>query len=535
MTSPCLTCWPSIDRIPGSSDDGEGAQARCLLGHTLGVGCQRGSRIEGDRGGDTLGHVARRDHPHRDRRRQGGRLSGGQHGITIVGQHDDLTRAGREDAFDDLAHGRPRAVTGRDHMGTQRSQHARQPRRPRDRDHGRPCCLRRGRSWRLRRGLRDWLGARQRGLSTGSCCRTVDRRRVHTAVCDLLVQVGHLHLAQAAPTQSGGDGKVGSLAVDMDAHKLLVAGHHHRVTDCQDGCAQRRDVDAAARRGQHVLRLVAVGCEDGMCGRRDAARVGIVPGRDGPGRARRAGRAGSCATGAAFDLQHALQHAIKPLAARIDDAGVGEYRQQHRRAGHGARRRLDDIGQHGFHVWLPASRALGRIGSVADDREDSALDRRQHRFVGHLRTLAQTLGQVEPTGATASVGAMRHAPDDLREDDATVATSAGERTTAQGIGHRVEITSVLRQRLGSGQGRAHRGQHVRAGVTIGHGEDVERVDLVDMSLEIVCRRRDRADEGRAIDVEARHQVVRTSPGWGVAGGWRWSITNESLSSGGPMV
>ncbi len=132
------------------------------------------------------------------------------------------------------------------------------------------------------------------------------------------------------------------------------------------------------------------------------------------------------------------------MAARVHDPGILEHGQERRCALHGAGGSLDGLGQHGLHVGLAPCGRLGRIGGVTDDRQDRALDRCEHRLVGHLGALAQAFRQLDAAGATLAVCTVGHAADDLREDDAAVAAGASESPLAEGIGHGVQVTLVVR-------------------------------------------------------------------------------------------
>ena len=115
------------------------------------------------------------------------------------------------------------------------------------------------------------------------------------------------------------------------------------------------------------------------------------------------------------------------------------------------------------------------------------------------------LRKVQAARPAPTVGAVGHAADDLGQDHAAVAASAGQGTAAECVGDRVEVALVLRQRLGRRQRSPHRGQHVGAGVPVGDGKHVERIDLLDVALEVTRGGGDGADERRTVDVEARHR------------------------------
>ena len=141
---------------------------------------------------------------------------------------------------------------------------------------------------------------------------------------DLVVEVEDLDLAEASVAHARSDGQVGTVAVDMDSREVVIASHHDRIADRLDVPAQRLDVDIAMVRDQHVLRLVAVlvSCRlVVMAGMLDARR------RGGRGRgiieARRRDRRVHPS-----NLEHALEHAVEALPARIDHTCIFEHRQQ---------------------------------------------------------------------------------------------------------------------------------------------------------------------------------------------------------------
>ena len=95
---------------------------------------------------------------------------------------------------------------------------------------------------------------------------------------------------------------------------------------------------------------------------------------------------------------------------------------------------------------------------------------------------------------------------DLARDDARVAAGAHQRPEARRVGDAVGV-GVGPGLVGLLERRPDRGQHVRAGVAVGHREHVERVDLVDVGLE----GRDGAPEGGQeagpVARAARHQAT----------------------------
>ena len=90
--------------------------------------------------------------------------------------------------------------------------------------------------------------------------------------------------------------------------------------------------------------------------------------------------------------------------------------------------------------------------------------------------------EIWPREVALSAQALGHATEDLRGDDARVAPRAHERPEADGlcdpVGRRIGYG------VGFGQCGLDGGEHVAAGIAIGHGVHVERVDLVDMGGQV---------------------------------------------------
>ena len=122
-----------------------------------------------------------------------------------------------------------------------------------------------------------------------------------------------------------------------------------------------------------------------------------------------------------------------------------------------------------------AGRGRGRLGRLADDGEDRALDRPHDRAVGRLRRRRRapsaSAGAVDGVAARAS--AVGEAPQDLGEDHARVAPRAHERAVADGLAGRGHV-GVGAVELGDHRLEGER--HVGAGVAVGHRVDVEPVD-----------------------------------------------------------
>ena len=96
--------------------------------------------------------------------------------------------------------------------------------------------------------------------------------------------------------------------------------------------------------------------------------------------------------------------------------------------------------------------------------------------------------------------------EDLAGDDPGVAAGTHERAEAHRRGDPLRIGRPARPFRLVERG-AHRGEHVRAGVAVRDGKDVERVDLVDVGLEVGDRGTEGREEPRAVTGVARHQAT----------------------------
>jgi hypothetical protein len=140
-------------------------------------------------------------------------------------------------------------------------------------------------------------------------------------------------------------------------------------------------------------------------------------------------------------------------------------------------RRLDHAQQRG----LGHAGAGGRRRSFGRRRghgQDGPLDRPHHGPAGQVGRVPQGIGQ--HLGLHTRLGRLGHAlghpPQELGEDDPRIAPGPHQRAVADGLAHLGQVRpGVDLGQLGhhgfGGQG------HVGAGVAIGHGIDIEPVDV----------------------------------------------------------
>ncbi len=136
-----------------------------------------------------------------------------------------------------------------------------------------------------------------------------------------------------------------------------------------------------------------------------------------------------------------------------------------------------------FQTRITLGRDSRGLGHVACHGQDRALDRLGNSSEGRRATLAQRLRQLGATDRIRLVDGLPEATEDLRQDHAAVAARAHQCAEAQRRGHARNRPLGLGHPLGLVYRRLDRGQHVRARIPVGDRKDVERVHLVDASVQ----------------------------------------------------
>ena len=173
-----------------------------------------------------------------------------------------------------------------------------------------------------------------------------------------------------------------------------------------------------------------------------------------------------------------LKENSKAKGAGVDHAVLLQNGQQVGRAGDRLICLDDDSVERvlGRELLLLALVGLGR--DIAQHREDRALDGLADGLEGDLDGSAERIGDVG--GRNGLIGrneTLGHTAQDLRGDDTGVAAGAHQGTVGDGAGDGLHVG------VGGKGGKllGHRGErerHVGAGVTVGHGEDIELIDLL---------------------------------------------------------
>ena len=270
--------------------------------------------------------------------------------------------------------------------------------------------------------------------------------------------------------QVGGVGVHVNLVIGVSTHEQLAVAHG------------TQELEAL------VLVKGSVGLKEELVAVTELRALPVVVGLDlNTTKGRVAGRAGGIKRGgeilnngaaAKSGGNKVLQENSKAKGAGVDHAVLLQNGQQVGRAGDGLVG-LDDDGVErvlGRELLLLALVGLGR--DIAQHREDRALDGLADGLEGDLDGSAERIGDVG--GRNGLIGrneTLGHTAQDLRGDDTGVAAGAHQGTVGDGAGDGLHVGVGGK----SGELLGHRGErerHVGAGVTVGHGEDVELIDLL---------------------------------------------------------
>ena len=216
-------------------------------------------------------------------------------------------------------------------------------------------------------------------------------RRLATACSlgDLLEQVGDADLLRpSVEVERDLDRGADVVGVDVAVPEPVAADDHDRVADLAPALLE--GVDPVVGEVEEVHHLVAL-----LADVEPAVGVG-VPMRDGLelGGGRAVALVGLGQWRAVDDVQRRVEQQQVAGTAGVDHTGVLEHREQLGRAVERLLAGRTGGAQH-LDQRCPVGRGrLGRLGRLAHDGEDRALDRSQHRLVGAGRRRRQRLGDL---------------------------------------------------------------------------------------------------------------------------------------------
>ena len=283
---------------------------------------------------------------------------------------------------------------------------------------------------------------------------------------DLLLHVLDDHVEQGALRGAIADRLARVVDVHVHLDQARVPHHQRRVAHRVDRVADQRYVQVPT-------------LDDEL----DVIVVHLVPGVRQRRRHRRLGRR----LGDHLDrlppqiAHHALQDQRQSAAAGVHHPRVRQHLEQPRRLLDGLMATVDHLGQHHAQILLRLRRDLGCLGRLADDGQDRPLDRLDHPLVGRLGGLAHRDRELPGIKRRQVLQLAGEPAPDLRQDHPRVAAGAHQGAVRDPLRYPADVVQLLRGHLVVG--RAHREEHVGAGIAIGNRKDVEGVDRLVMAIE----------------------------------------------------
>ena len=282
-----------------------------------------------------------------------------------------------------------------------------------------------------------------------------------TFLGDLLEQIGHPNPTGPPRIDSRFDRGADVVGVDVTVPQTVTADHHDRIPDAEPHVLER--IDGRIGGVEQIHHLIAKV--------RDATfRVPVHLGE----------RVGDLVDGRGFgklptghDVQRRIDQQHEPGSSGVDDPGLGQHRQQLRRArqrvGAGDLSSFEHLDEIGVHA--------GRCGTdrrTPDHRQYRSLHRLHHGAVGRIGGGLEGLDHPWRVESVRRLGrSARDPPEDLGEDHPTVAPGPHERPVADRGGHVAQFVVHLGQFVAD---RPDGERHVRSRVAVGHRVDVQPVD-----------------------------------------------------------
>ena len=282
--------------------------------------------------------------------------------------------------------------------------------------------------------------------------------------------------------------------MNVDFHRPRVSGHEHGLADRLEVIPQGIHVQQlAGPRLEEVHRLVA----------ETLVRVSNQDRPPGRGPGRDVGRFGRTTD---HEQQGSLEEPIQALSTGVDHARLAKNGQERWGPGDRLLRGIEGHGQDGLDV-VPLLRGRDSCGRrLPDHGQDRSLDRLRNRSIGGSRARIERIREVEPVESRLALECLGDPAEDLAGNDPGIATGAHEGPERSG-GRDALRSGTLTGTLGFDQCRFHRCQHVGTRIAIGYREDIQRVDLVDMRLEIRNRSPECPEKASPIAGTPCHQAT----------------------------
>ena len=185
---------------------------------------------------------------------------------------------------------------------------------------------------------------------------------------------------------------------------------------------------------------------------------------------------------AAQALEHAAQDQAEAHAARVDDAGLFEDGVLVDGIVERGVRGVQAVLEHVFDLAVFLGEVARGVRRQAGDGQDGALGGLHDGLVGGLDARSQRGGKVAAVGLELALERLGKAAEQQGQDDARVASGPAQKRGSGHIGGLGKRHVLCAAQLGAGGVQRH--AHVRAGVAVGDGEDVQLVDLLLIQVDL---------------------------------------------------
>ena len=179
--------------------------------------------------------------------------------------------------------------------------------------------------------------------------------------------------------------------------------------------------------------------------------------------------------------QHCFQCQSPALAAGIHNSRLFQHGVLVHSIGQGDLRLFQGGHLDKLHIVLLLGSGSGLGGSQPGDGEDGALGGLHNGLIGSVHALLQGLGPQNTIAAVMALQCPLQALEEQRQDHARVAPGAPQCGGSGGLGHGVQLGAVHTPQI-VGCGVDSHG-HIRAGVAIGHGENVQFIQILLVDLD----------------------------------------------------
>ena len=200
---------------------------------------------------------------------------------------------------------------------------------------------------------------------------------------------------------------------------------------------------------------------------------------------------------AAQAFEHPAQNEAEAHAARVDDAGLFENRILVDGVVQRGVRRVEAVLQHILDLVVFHGQIARGVCREAGDGQDRALGGLHDRLIRGLHARSECGGKILAVGLELALERLGKAAEQQGQDHARVASCAAQERRGRLVSGLGECNAVRLAQLCAGGRERH--AHIRAGVSVRDGEDVQLVDLLLVQVDLGSGGEHHPAERRAVN------------------------------------